>query len=160
MAYSDLEIGKTAEDRRHIHSHLGDTSPSVQTHLGITQSVIQRMASNSASYKTWCITIVSAMLMVLAGKSKQNIAVLAVLPSVFFAALDAYYLALEKVFRESCNSFIDKLHSGRQSPKDLYSVSPTVNLRQLQFDAIKSYSILGFYLPLIVLIIVAKYLAL
>jgi len=29
-------------------------SPSIQTHLGILQGVIQRMASNSSSCKAWC----------------------------------------------------------------------------------------------------------
>ncbi len=35
-------------------------SGAVQSYLGILQGVINRMASNSAGCKTWCITLVSA----------------------------------------------------------------------------------------------------
>ncbi len=33
-------------------------SPAVQTHLSLIQAVIARMAGNSRSCKTWCITLV------------------------------------------------------------------------------------------------------
>ena len=49
---------------------LDETSPSIQTHLGISQGVIQRMADNSTSSKAWCITIVSAILVIVADKGK------------------------------------------------------------------------------------------
>ncbi|WP_414544018.1 hypothetical protein [Nostoc sp. CCY0012] len=41
-------------------------SNSVQSYLNILQGVIARMANNSASCKTWCISLVSAILVVLA----------------------------------------------------------------------------------------------
>lgn len=41
-------------------------SPSVQTHLNIMQGVIQRMAENSRACKFWCVTIVSATLVLVA----------------------------------------------------------------------------------------------
>lgn len=47
-----------------------ENSQAIQTHLEITQSVIQRMAVNSASCKTWCITLVSAILVIVADKGK------------------------------------------------------------------------------------------
>jgi hypothetical protein len=72
-------------------------SPSIQTHLGILQNVIQRMASNSSACKTWCVTLVSAVLVIVADKGKPDYAWIAMLPIVVFAALDAYYLALEPV---------------------------------------------------------------
>jgi len=43
----------------------------VQSHLTILQAVIQRMASNSASSKTWCVTLVSAILVIVADKGKR-----------------------------------------------------------------------------------------
>src|SRR5207253_9922963 len=89
---------------------LNETSPSVQAHLGIIQNVIQRMGSNSSTCKTWCITIVAALLVVIADKNKPNVALLALFPTVLFAGLDVYYLALEKGFRHSYDNFIRKLH--------------------------------------------------
>ena len=135
---------------------LDETSPSVQAHLGIIQGVIQRMATNSAGCKTWCITIVSAILVVVADKQNPNLAWIAVFPTVLFAALDAYYLALEKGFRNSYNSFIRKLHNGTLAAEDLYSIFSIGSQSRLQLEALKSFSIWGFYLPLIILAVVVK----
>ena len=134
-------------------------SASIQTHLGILQNVIQRMAANSAACKAWCVTLVSAILVIVADKGKPEFAYIALLPTVVFLALDAYYLALEKAFRNSYNDFIRKLHRNTLTQNDLYSVQPVGNLSKLQFEAIKSFSVWGFYLSLIVLIYIAKVIA-
>lgn len=134
-------------------------SASIQTHLGILQSVIQRMAANSAACKAWCVTLVSAILVIVADKGKPEFAYIALLPTVVFLALDAYYLALEKAFRNTYNDFIRKLHRNTLTQSDLYSVQPIGNLSKLQFEAIKSFSVWVFYLSLIVLIYIAKVIA-
>lgn len=133
-----------------------ESSPSIQTHLGILQGVIQRMAENSTSCKAWCITIVSAILVIVADKGKPDYAWIAVFPTVLFAALDAYYLALEKGFRNSYNSFVKKLHKGTLLPDDLYSVMPEGSHSRLQFQALKSFAVWGFYIPLIALVAIAR----
>jgi hypothetical protein len=114
------------------------------------QSVIQRMATNSSACKTWCITIVSAILVVAVDKQNANLAWVPVFPTALFLVLDTYYLALEKGFRNSYNSFVRKLHKGTLTTKDLYSIRPIGNQSCLQFDSFKSFSIWGFYLPLII----------
>ena len=139
---------------------IDESSPSVQTHLAILQAVIQRMAANSSSSKAWCITIVSAILVIVADKSKPEIAWIAVLPTFLFMCLDIYYLALERSFRESYNSFVKKLHEGIISPEDLYLVFPEGNQSQHQWQSLKSFSVWGFYTGLFILIIVAKNLVL
>ncbi|PJC75209.1 MAG: hypothetical protein CO012_03960 [Syntrophobacterales bacterium CG_4_8_14_3_um_filter_49_14] len=133
-----------------------ETSPSVQTHLGILQGVIERMASNSNSAKTWCITLVSAILVVVAGKNKPDYALLALLPTILFVALDAYYLGMEKGLRNSYNEFVRKLHDGSITPEDLFSVSPKGGPSKLQWEAFKSFSVWGFYSVLAALIVVAR----
>lgn len=134
-------------------------SPSIQTHLGILQNVIQRMAANSSSSKAWCITLVSAVLVIVADKGKPDYAFIAMLPTFIFAALDAYYLALEKAFRNSYNDFISKLHSKSLTETDLYSVAPKGNMSKLEWESIKSFSVWGFYSSLAILIIVTKEIA-
>lgn len=131
-------------------------SPSIQTHLGILQNVIQRMASNSAASKAWCVTLVSAVLVIVADKGKPEYALIAMLPALVFAALDAYYLALEKAFRNSYNDFICKLHNKKLTETDLYSVAPKGNMSSLQLASIRSFSVWGFYSSLAVLIIITK----
>lgn len=139
---------------------LNEESASVQSHLQILQAVIQRMATNSTSCKAWCITIVSAILVLKADKNKPHLAWLAMLPSFLFLALDACYLSLEKGFRESYNSFIKKLHDNQLTSEDLYSVAPKGNMSRHQVESLKSFSIWGFYGALVILVVVAKYLIL
>ena len=135
---------------------LSEESASVQSHLQIMQGVIQRMASNSTSCKAWCITIVSAILVLIADKNKPELAWLALVPSLLFLALDAYYLALEKAFRASYNSFIAKLHNNQLYPEDLFSVIPKGNMSKHQIESIKSFSVWGFYGALVLLVVIAK----
>lgn len=137
-------------------STFNESSPSVQTHLGILQSVIQRMATNSSNMKTACITVVSAILVIVADKGKPNYAWIALVPSILFMALDTYYLALEKAFRETYNKFVLKLHNGTVTPHDLYFVSPSGDQWKHRCDSLKSFSVWGFYLTLLLLIIIAK----
>ena len=134
-------------------------SPSIQTHLGILQNVIERMAANSSASKAWCVTLVSAVLVIVADKGKPDYAYIAFLPTLVFAALDAYYLALEKAFRTAYNECISKLHNKALTEFDLYSVAPKGNMLSLQWASLKSFSVWGFYLSLIVLIFITKSIA-
>ena len=145
---------------KHTEPPLSETSPSVQAHLGILQSVIQRMAGNSTSCKTWCITVVSAVLVIVADKGKPDFAFIALIPAFLFLALDAYYLALEKAFRESYVEFVKKIHSGVASAEDLYTIAPKGNHSKHQIAALKSFSVWGFYVTLFVLIALARSLVL
>ena len=74
---------------------LGVESPAVQSHLAMLQGVIGRLAGNSASCKTWCVSLVSALAVVVAQSGKVQLLLIAALPILLFAALDSYYLGLE-----------------------------------------------------------------
>ncbi len=139
---------------------LSEASPSVQTHLGILQGVIVRMASNSTSCKAWCITVVCAVLVIIADKGKPDFALIAFIPNFLFMALDAYYLAMEKGFRNSYNSFVKKTHEASLTTEDLYFIKPEGNLTALQLEAIKSFSVWGFYIVLALLITLTRWLVL
>ena len=76
-----------------------------------------------------------------------------------FAALDMYYLALEKGFRNSYNDFIIKLDNETLTEMDLYSVVPTGNISGLQLASLKSFSVWGLYLSLAILINITKFIA-
>src|SRR3989338_3314232 len=118
-----------------------ENSQAVQSHLTILQAVIQRMANNSSSSKAWCITLVSAILVIVADKGKPQYAWIAVVPAFLFFVLDAYYLALEKGFRNSYNSFIEKLHSEMLAASDLFVVVPKGGLFVLFFKSLGSFSV-------------------
>ncbi|TGL75991.1 hypothetical protein [Leptospira yasudae] len=133
-----------------------ESSASVQAHLSILQSVIERMAMNSSSCKAWCITIVSAVLVIVADKGKPEFSYIAFIPTLLFLFLDGYYLALEKGFRTSYNNFVQKLHSKKLNVSDLYTVLPEGNQSLHQVEALKSFSVWGFYIVLGILILVTK----
>ena len=126
-----------------------ENSQAVQAHLNITQSVIQRMAANSNSCKAWCITLVSAILVIVADKGKPQYTLIAIIPTTLFLILDTYYLSLEKMFRQSYNFFIEKLHSGKVVASDLYAVSPSGNMLKTYFSSLGSFSIWPFYATLL-----------
>jgi hypothetical protein len=96
------------------------------------------------------------MLVVVADKGKPNYALLALVPTVFFFVLDAYYLRLEKGFRKAYESFVDKLHSHTLAADDLYTVEPEGNRWRLWGEAFGSFSVWGIYLMLALLILLAR----
>ena len=63
---------------------LNTESPAVQAHLTILQGVIQRMADNSRACKTWCITLVSAILILVARQGVGDLLLLAGIPLLLF----------------------------------------------------------------------------
>lgn len=126
-----------------------ENAQAVQTHLGILQGVIQRMASNSASAKTWCVTLVSAILVVGADKSRPGLVWLALIPTILFLGLDAYYLALEKGFRASYAKFIERLHRKTLQESDFYAIEPTGRFERLFLSSLVSLSVWPFYVTLI-----------
>ncbi len=134
---------------------LNESQSSVQTHLNIYQNIIQRMANNSSSCKTWCVTTVSAVMVLAADKQKPTIMFVSLVPLVTFLVLDAYYLALEKSFRQSYNDFVRKVHSNEATSEDLYLVSAHGNWNTMQLQAIASFSVWGFYLLLVLMVVLA-----
>ena len=135
---------------------LNADSTAVQAHLTITQGVIQRMAENSRSCKVWCVTLVSAGLILVARTGEPQHALLALVPTFLFCILDAYYLALERAFRNSYSEFVRKLHCSEGKLSDLYEVRPTGMGLGLVSRCLGSVSIWLFY-PLVAVTILAAW---
>ena len=135
-------------------SNLNHDSPAVQKHLEIAQDVITRMAENSRSCKLWCVTLVSAVLVLVARTEKPEYALIALIPGVLFLILDTYYLALERAFRESYNAFVRKLNDDSPTAADLYRVVPSGSVPRYFAASLKSFSIWPFYPTLVVMILI------
>lgn len=123
-------------------------SPSVQSYVSILQAVINRMAANSAGCKTWCITLVSATIIIIATIEKADYVWIALIPLLPFLFLDSFYLGLERRFQTRYNDFICKLHSNSATINDLFLVTleggaGTTFLSTLR--ACKSFSVWPFY---------------
>ena len=130
-------------------------SSAVQAHLTILQGVIQRMAENSRSCKVWCVTLVSAILVLVARTDEPRHALLALAPVALFLLLDAYYLALERAFRNSYAAFVAKLHDENLAAANLYVVKPMGMGVRLVGACLRSFSVWLFYAVLIATIALA-----
>jgi hypothetical protein len=75
-----------------------DTAEVRTTHLGLIQAVIARMAQNSFLLKGWAVTLVAALFALAAADTREQIALLGLLPALVFWGLDAYYLRQERLF--------------------------------------------------------------
>ena len=71
----------------------------VEAHLQMVQDVISRLAGQSTTVKGWSITVTGALLGYGASTGSAALALIAAWAVVAFAALDAYYLSLERAYR-------------------------------------------------------------
>ncbi|MEM6449449.1 MAG: hypothetical protein AAF703_03945 [Cyanobacteria bacterium P01_D01_bin.105] len=132
-------------------------SSAVENYLNILQSVVARMANNSNNCKAWCVTLVSALLVVLVDKDQSSYGWIALVPIVLFCFLDAYYLGLERGFRGTYNDFVKRLHSGAAPMSDVYKVVPVKgwNVVQATGQSITSFAIYPFYGSLLIITVFA-----
>ena len=128
------------------NSNPGVESPAVHKHLEIMQGMVQRLAENSRSCKVWCITLVSAILVLVARTGIADHALIALAPTALFYVLDAYYLGLERRFRNSYDSFVAKVQRGEAQVSDLYTIAPSGSTGgQFLWAMLRSFSVLPFY---------------
>jgi hypothetical protein len=121
-------------------------NPAVIAHLNMIQAIITRLAGNSAQCKTWCFTLV-ALLFGLAGALKdQSLLVGALLPLIVFALIDAFYLGLERAYRDLFENIAKKLRSetGTYDKSDLFQLKASPTRKHFK-DALLSLSVLPIY---------------
>jgi hypothetical protein len=140
----------------------------VQAHINMLQGIINRMASNSANCKTWAITILAAMLvLVVENKICSDKLWVCYIPIGLFFFLDCFYLGLERNFIKKQNDFISKIHNGENFENELFVVKK-LNEKWYQkvwaaikkffcqllwtLKAIFSFSIIPFYVAIFVLL--------
>lgn len=68
-------------------------------HLELIQAVVTRLAQNSFAYKGWSIVLVSAIFALAAKEANPQYLLVALIPTMAFWGLDAYYLRQERLFR-------------------------------------------------------------
>ena len=70
-------------------------------HLEMIQAVINRLAGNSFSIKTWSITVIAALIFFIARSdmSLNHLSCFFAIPVILFWALDGYFLWQEWAFR-------------------------------------------------------------
>lgn len=146
-------------------------SSAVQSYLNLLQGVITRMGANSSNCKSLCITLVSAIAVIITDKNKPNFAWIALLPIVLLSLLDAYYLGLEQGFRTTYNEFVKKMQQNAATPKDLFILIPKLLVKKRDGNEIQpfsplratlkaftSFSIYPFYVTLAAIVLLGRFL--
>jgi hypothetical protein len=122
-------------------------------YLEMIQSVIARMASNSFLLKGWSVTLVVGLL-AFANIDDMNskFIIIALIPTVFFWLLDGFFIYQEWLFRKLYE------HAVTLNEKEInYSMS-TLQFKGKTgnwFKAIFSKTLLIFYPPILIVIILA-----
>lgn len=132
-------------------------SSAVMKHVSLYQDIIKRMAGSSTDCKKWAVALVSAILVLVAKDGKVEYAWLAWIPAVLFCFLDAYYLGLEKQFRNAYGKFVNKLHADKLTSSDLYKVETDGKLPKEFLEALLSHAVWPFYLGIILMVAGAKW---
>ena len=118
-----------------------------EKHLDFLQAAITRMAGNSFQMKAWSVAVASATVAIAAAKdSNPRAAVLGVVPIVAFWALDAYYLALEGLFRTKYDNV-----RVLDTPSD-FDMSPGAVTVALVLEAGVRPAVWVLHLPMVVLV--------
>ena len=143
-------------------SDCGQDREDIRVHLQMMQSVITRMADNSRACKTWAVTLVAAILVVVARFGTPNgdetalgedLALIALVPTVLFWMIDMYYLALERGFRDSYENFVNQFHAGTLDKSKVFIIIPEGSIPKRFIESVGSFSIWPFYLILAIVIV-------
>jgi hypothetical protein len=110
----------------------------------MTQAVIARVAESSATVKNYCVTLATAICGLAITVGRPSLVILGLLPIFGTALLDAQYLRVERGYRELYNSIREAEWSGRPS----FDLESGYRANVSLVDSLHSWSILGFYLPL------------
>lgn len=124
-------------------------NPAVTAHVTMLQAIIARLATASASSKTWCLALVGALLSFAAGTDSPRLAAFAIVPIIVFAYLDASYLAQERAYRDLFNEVVAKIRDGRYSRSDSFVAAAPMK-RWSVLAALTSWSIWPVYLSLLI----------
>lgn len=136
---------------------------SIIAHLNILQDIINRLANTSSNCKAFSAVIYTIMITVLISINKTvEFWWILVILTIFSAVFDAYYLALERMFRKKYKKFIESLDNGKLEEKEIFRISPkNTDLRFETFaetvDALLSFAIIGYYGVFIIMSCIIKF---
>lgn len=137
--------------------------PSVVAYLEFLQNVISRMGGNSANIKAVIAvihTIFSTMLITV--KTLKDYWWVGLIIATIGMIMDAYYLALERMYRKRYNNFVKKINEGQLDEKEIYNMNPkNTDLKYeviaVMLESLKSFSVVGFYVLMMGVTVLLKY---
>lgn len=119
-------------------------------HLEFIQAIITRLAGNSFQMKAWNVALATAAVGFAAAKdSHSTAAVLAAAPSFAFWCLDAYYLGLERIYRDMYNGAV----AGTVAP---FNLTPPKSGFLEWVEMVWRPAVFGLHLPMIAVILLVS----
>src|SRR5262249_27435466 len=129
-------------------------NPAVTAHMNMLQAIINRLATQSSSSKTWCLTLVGALISFAGATKTPSIVTFALVPVLIFGFLDMMYLAQEKAYRDLFNDLAERIRHGEYGKNQFFCAS-AAPARKHVLHALVSWSIWPVYGGLLVGYIVA-----
>ena len=118
-------------------------------HLELLQVVIARMANYGATLKNYCITLTTAVCGFATTLNKPWAGLLALLPLLVCAGLDARYLCNERRFR----GLYDKVRQQDWSSPPAFEISLASAPSEPFIACLFRWAILGFYAPIAIAVV-------
>jgi hypothetical protein len=131
-------------------------SPAVTAHITLLQGIINRLANNSVSCKTWCLTLVGALLSLAGATRAPAIVAFALVPVVVFGFLDTMYLAQERAYRTLYTTVVNAIRDGSYSRAMAYEARAPFGFMDF-CAAFGSWSVFPVYLTLLVAYAITAY---
>jgi hypothetical protein len=103
---------------------LSSNDEAVIKHMELYQSIITRLAGNSAGCKNFAIPLITAILGFIVLEKQVALIWLSILPILLFYFVDCYYLVLENQFRDSYDHDANKIQKGTFTRNDLFNLNP------------------------------------
>ncbi len=127
-------------DHSHEAQHYPADNPAVTAHISLLQGIINRLANNSASCKTWCLTLVGALLSLAGATHVPGIVTFALVAVAIFGLMDTMYLAEEMAYRDLYNSTVQAIRDGKYGRHNFYEARASLSLSNF-ISAVVSWSI-------------------
>lgn len=131
-------------------------SPAVLAHISMLQGIINKMSGNCTNCKTWTVTVVAALMVLLVDK---DVLIphhwICLIPVVLFYFLDCFYLGMERLCISAQKKFLDDVAKENYIDK-LYKVEGVsgAKLRLLStINATISFSTTPFYLFVAIIVL-------
>ena len=104
------------------------------------ESVISRLSGHSATVKNFCLTVSAGAFALAVTNSETQLLWIAVIAPALFGLLDAYYLAIERAFRDFYRTVADRpLSEARNVAMEQEGAS--------LHKALLSFTVWPFYVP-------------
>jgi hypothetical protein len=133
---------------------LAHNDSAVQTHMQMYQSIISRMAGNSAAIKQWGLPFLTAVLAFVVKEQLYVLIWILVVGIFIFYFLDSYYLMLENRFRDGFNDDAALISSGQFPKSKLYKLVPgRVSGRDCWIKAVTSIATWPVYVGMLAMAI-------